>query len=277
MKFGIQCEILQDAPTLVEFAVEAERAGWDGFFVWDSVVFSTDEIFDIADPWVTLGAIAARTSRIRLGPMVACLPRRRPWVVARQAASLDRLSNGRLIMGVGLGEGPDIENFGESTDLKVRARQLDEGLDLVTKLWTGKRVDHRGEFYKADGVTFQPTPVQTPRIPIWCGGYWPARAPFRRAARWDGVFPIKVENGEFIMRPDILHEILEVVREHRTSHAPYDIVGSGVTDPSKSKENQELIRAYADVGATWYLESVDHFSYSLPQMHERIRSGPPRS
>lgn len=275
MKFGVWCELFQDAPTLVEMAVEAEQAGWDGFFIWDTVVFSIEETFPIADPWVVLGAIAANTKRIRIGTMVTPLPRRRPWVVARETVSVDRLSNGRLTLGVGLGEGPDLENFGEETDLKVRAAQLDEGLDLLTKLWTGERVDHRGEHYRAEGVTFLPKPLQSPRIPIWVGGYWPNKAPVRRAARYDGAFMIVVENGRFSTPPEVIREVAVNVQQYRTTDAAFDIVGCGVTHRSKPREASQLMRQYADAGATWYLEAVDHYSLSLTQMRQRTRQSPP--
>ncbi|MFW9976289.1 MAG: LLM class flavin-dependent oxidoreductase, partial [Candidatus Thorarchaeota archaeon] len=109
-----------DIATLVDIAVEAEESGWDGFFLWDHMlVFKQDDmVLNFADPWITLAAIACQTRKIRLGPLVTPLPRRRPWKVAREAVTLDHLSNGRVILGVGIGAPPDVEfgYFGEVSD-----------------------------------------------------------------------------------------------------------------------------------------------------------------
>jgi hypothetical protein len=190
--------------------------------------------------------------------------------------SVDHLSGGRLTLGVGLGDEPDFSNFGEETALDVRARQLEEGVELLTRLWTGERVHHRGRFYKTEGAMFLPTPVQSPRIPIWGGGIWPNRAPFRRASRWEGAFPIAVKDGTFYMTPEIIGEVTVYIRAQRGADSMYDIVASGVTDGSAPEQATALVRAYSQAGATWYLESIDHFRGSLEQMRRRIREGPPR-
>ena len=195
-------EEFADPRFMAELAYEAEQAGWDGVFTWDHVWLGMKEPF--ADPWVALSAVAMRTERVRIGAMVTPLARRRPWQVARATVSLDHLSDGRLIFGAGLGSPPDTEFgvFGEETDRKIRARKLDEGLDVLAGLWSGEPFSYEGEEYRIDDVTFLPKPMQQPRIPVWVGGQWPNRAPFRRAARWDGAFPT-ANDGNTPITPDI--------------------------------------------------------------------------
>jgi alkanesulfonate monooxygenase SsuD/methylene tetrahydromethanopterin reductase-like flavin-dependent oxidoreductase (luciferase family) len=171
-------EELVDPGTIVDLAQRAEASGWDGFFLWDHVNYTRDSIRAIADAWIALAAIAATTERIRIGPMVTPLSRRRIQKVARETVTLDRLSGGRLTLGVGLGvEGNgELEPFGEEVDPRKRAELLDRGLDQLTSFWAGE---------------FEPRPVQSPRIPVWVAGRWKTRRrPLERAARWDGFFPI---------------------------------------------------------------------------------------
>src|SRR5438067_4066679 len=197
MRYGVSMPNFADygdVHTLVELAREAEAAGWDGFFLWEHMIFWRDLRVPIVDPWVALAAIAAGTERISLGPMVTPVARRRPWKLARETVSLDHLSRGRLILGVGLGDPADADFgvFGEETDAKVRARKLDEGLNVLAGLWGGEPFSYRGEHYRVEETVFLPRPVQSPRIPVWVGGWWPHKPPLRRAARWDGVFPGKI-------------------------------------------------------------------------------------
>lgn len=183
-----------DVALLVSLARDAEAAGWDGFFVWDHLLYVRGDDARCADPWIALAAIAAATTTIRLGPMVTPLPRRRPWLVARESVTLDRLSGGRLTLGVGLGAHPDVEygQFGEDEALRIRAGKLDEGLAVLAGLWSGERVTFEGTHYRLRDVTFLPRPIQQPRIPVWVAGSWPNERPLRRAARWDGFVPIRV-------------------------------------------------------------------------------------
>jgi alkanesulfonate monooxygenase SsuD/methylene tetrahydromethanopterin reductase-like flavin-dependent oxidoreductase (luciferase family) len=183
-----------DPTRLAGLAREAEAAGWDGFFLWDHLI-RRPPWQPMVDPWVTLAAVAVATERIDIGPMVTPLPRRRVAVVARQTSTLDRLSGGRLRLGVGLGA-PDDEftRFGESADPRHRARILDESLDALHLLWSGETVSYRGDHVVLDEVEFTPTPVNG-RVPIWVAGGWPGGAPFRRAARFDGVWPVAAAGG----------------------------------------------------------------------------------
>jgi alkanesulfonate monooxygenase SsuD/methylene tetrahydromethanopterin reductase-like flavin-dependent oxidoreductase (luciferase family) len=178
-----------DPLLLTDLAVAAEDSGWDAFFIWDHLLYR-DQRWPVADPTVVIAAVAARTSRIRFGVLMNQLARRRVGKVARESVTLDRLSGGRLILGAGLGSVPEeFTAFGEPGDLRERAARLDESLEVLTELWRGEPVTFHGEHVTVTGVTMLPPPLQQPRIPIWCGGRWPNKAPFRRAARWDGVMP----------------------------------------------------------------------------------------
>lgn len=210
-----------DARLIRSLAADAEASGWDGFFVWDHIV--AWDANPVGDVWVHLAAAATATERIRLGPMVAALPRRRPWVVARQAVALDRLSGGRVTLGVGLGEPPGEEFavFGEETDPRVRAAKLDEGLAVMTGMWTGEPFSFEGEHYRVEERTFLPRPAQEPRLPIWVAGAWPNRRPFRRAARFEGVAALALRDGELAPpSPDDVRALVGYVAEHRGSAEP---------------------------------------------------------
>ncbi len=192
MKFALDLPNLGpfgDARVLADLAQRAESAGWDGFFIWDHV-FWRGWAWPHVDPWVALAAVALSTERIRLGTMVTPIPRRRPQKLARETVSIDHLSGGRLILGVGSGGSvTEFDNMGETEIPRERGARLDEGLEILTRLWSGQPVDYVGEHLKVTGATFLPVPVQLPRIPIWVAGNWPHKKPMRRAARYDGVFP----------------------------------------------------------------------------------------
>ncbi len=201
-----------DPRTLAGLAREAEESGWDGFFIFDHIL-PTDFGAPLFDPWITLAAIAMNTERLRIGPMVTPVPRRRPRKLARETVSLDHLSNGRLILGVGLGGPPDreFETFDESGDARVRAGLLNEGVDVLAGMWTGEPFAYEGEHYRVKEQVFLPTPVQSPRIPVWVSAKWRNRAPLRRAARWDGVFPIP-HDGEHVT-PEDLRSVVRYVTD----------------------------------------------------------------
>jgi alkanesulfonate monooxygenase SsuD/methylene tetrahydromethanopterin reductase-like flavin-dependent oxidoreductase (luciferase family) len=273
--FGVYAD-----PRLIgELAGEADRAGWDGVFVADHLLQRwQDAPQPIADPWVALAAVALATERVRIGPMVTPLPRRRPWQLAGETATLDQLSGGRLILGVGSGIGEEFPPFGEEADLRRRAAMLDEGLDVLTGLWRGEPFSYRGEHYRLDDVTFLPRPVQQPRVPLWVAGHWPHRPPFRRAARWDGVFidgpNVDWTAGE-IIRPDDLRAAVEYTLAHRSSSEPFDVVIGGHT-PSDPRQAADRIRPYADLGVTWWVEAVMEGFGTVEQTRQRLRQGPPR-
>ncbi len=205
-----------DPRLLVDLAQAGEANGWDGFFVWDHLLY-VDPHPQAVESWSVLAAAAAMTSTIRLGVLVTVVARRSPSLLAQQVATVDVLSNGRTIFGAGLGSRPhEFERFGQSPDPQERSRRLDEGLSLLEGLWAPGIVRHHGEFYTAENVELCPKPLQRPRPPIWIGGHWPRRAPFRRAARFDGVVPIQAAHAhDTFMSPKELGEAVEYVRSQR--------------------------------------------------------------
>jgi alkanesulfonate monooxygenase SsuD/methylene tetrahydromethanopterin reductase-like flavin-dependent oxidoreductase (luciferase family) len=258
---------------LADLASDAEDAGWDGFFLWNHLIEGNKRI---ADPIVTLTAIAVITKRIRFGTTVTALPLHRPWIVARQTATLDEMSKGRLILGVGLGSRPgsEFETFGESSDCKIRAEKLDEGLDVITGLWSGKPFAYQGKHYQVGQTTFIPPSTQRPRIPIWVGGFWPYKAPFRRAAKWDGVIPLILPLG--LPQPEDLRNILAYINKHRTDRRPFDVVKIGWTSGVNRKADAKKMVSFVEAGMTWWLESLYGEINSPKEMRKRIRMGPPR-
>jgi alkanesulfonate monooxygenase SsuD/methylene tetrahydromethanopterin reductase-like flavin-dependent oxidoreductase (luciferase family) len=268
----------QTSPQLLaELAAEAEQAGWDGFFLWDHMLYSLNQNLPLFDPWVALAGMAMRTERLRLGTTVTPLARRRPWKLARETVTLDHLSSGRLTITVGVGDPDqaDFGTFGEPTDPKIRAAMLDEGLEILNGFWSGKPYSFSGAHYQVKKCTFLPTPLQQPRIPIWVGGFWPHLRPFRRAARWDGAFPLNT-GGPFTPPPAVLGEIREYILQHRTSPAPFDLVIMGSTPGNDPKAARKKLAAYANTGLTWWLETLFRWRNSAEAMRQRIRQGPPR-
>src|ERR1035437_10577636 len=173
-----------------EIAHEAEDSGWDAVWLWDHVW--RDEGVPYGDPWILLAAMALATKRVRIGPMVTPLPRRRPWTVAREAVTLDHLSGGRFTLGIGLGApAKEFTAFGEEADLKIRAAKLDEGLSIIEGLFTARPFNFQGEHYHLKDVEFLPGPLQQPRVPIWLASTWPVRAPIRRAGRFGWNRPLR--------------------------------------------------------------------------------------
>ena len=234
---------LADPALVARLAAEAEEAGWDGFFVWDQIRWR-QPVAAVGDTQVTLAAIAAATERIRLGPLVTPLARRRPVKVARETAALDLLSRGRLTLGVGLGADRFAREYsmtGEEVDDRRRAQMLDEALQILNAAWSGEPVHHRGQHYTIDGMRFLPRPVQRPRAPVWVAGFPGKPRPMRRAAHFDGFFPVDLDSADQLA--EIVAE-LRALREAagRTPAEPYDVVAAlepGI-DP----------RPYREAGAT---------------------------
>jgi alkanesulfonate monooxygenase SsuD/methylene tetrahydromethanopterin reductase-like flavin-dependent oxidoreductase (luciferase family) len=258
---------LADPALVARLSVAAEDAGWHGVFVWDHVRWR-EPIIDVADPWITLTAIATATRHVRVGPMVTPLARRRPVKVARETATLDRLSGGRLTFGVGLGSdryGDEFARTGEQRDERLRGQMLDEALQILSAAWSGEPVHHRGEHYTVDGVRFLPRPVQRPGIPVWVGGLYGNRAPLRRAARYQGFVPGNLAH------PDQLAEIVADLTQLRRAAGtadpqPYDIVVNlePGCDPAP----------YVEAGATWWLVGVAADSARAGLVRAIIRDGP---
>jgi alkanesulfonate monooxygenase SsuD/methylene tetrahydromethanopterin reductase-like flavin-dependent oxidoreductase (luciferase family) len=265
------------AADAADLAAEAERAGWDGFFCWEGIW--------AVDAWVSLTAAAMRTSTIRLGTMLTPLPRRRPWELASQSATLDNLCGGRVILSVGLGApDPRFWIFEEDPGRRVRAEMLDEGLEMVTRMWRGEPFSYEGRHYRAQPATtmLPPPAAQRPRIPVWVVGLWPAPRSMGRAARWDGWLPYFRTAGEGLNRPgrDQLAEGVAWLREERArlgrSMDGFDVVMEGNTKPGP--DGVAEVSAWADVGATWWLEAnwtLDE-QEAVEASRARLRAGPPR-
>lgn len=284
VRFGLNVPIFgeyADVRTLAQLAAEAEQAGWDGFWVWDHIQWSGEDDGEPREPavdtTVALSLVAAATSRIRFGPMVLPLARRRPWKVARELTTLDHLSGGRLTVGVGLGapSGLEFGDFGEQTDATVRAAKLDEGLAVLAGLWSGRPYDHDGPHFRLAHVEMLPVPVQ-PRVPIWVGGRWPdSRAPFRRAARHDGVYPL-MPSVPLAGQPAALRDMRRYVDGHRRDlDGPFDVV-FGAETVGEHPADRDLVAEFAAAGVTWWMEPVSRSHGPLAQVRERIRRGPPR-
>lgn len=274
MKFGFVLP-KGDARIAAQFARLAEGSGWDGFFVWEPV-------WGI-DAWVCLSAAAMVTERVRLGTLLTPLSRMRPWKLASETATLDNLSNGRLILSVGLGAvDTGFADFGEITDRKTRAELLDEGLEILTGLWSGVPYQHSGVHYrvnlKEDFFQLPPPPVQKPRIPIWVVGAWPRQKSMQRALRYDGLLPnVMGEDGKVRMSPPTAEEIRqmkEYISAHRAQDTPFDIIVEGQTPGDDPKSAAEIVNPYREAGATWWIEAL----WDVQEEHEvlaRIQQGPP--
>jgi alkanesulfonate monooxygenase SsuD/methylene tetrahydromethanopterin reductase-like flavin-dependent oxidoreductase (luciferase family) len=268
-----------DARTLAELAQLAEDSGWNGVFLEDYIVWQSDESVPTYDPWVALAAMAMQTKHLRLGTHVTPLARRRPWKLAREAITIDHLSNGRLILGVGLGDtgesvGPDISltHFNEMRNAKERSYMLDEALEVLIGLWSGEPFHYEGQYYQVKEVTFLPRPVQSPRIPIWVGGGFPLKGPTQRAARWDGACLYK-HKSHFLTLEDI-YTLRELVQAQRGSLTGYDIAVGGSPRHSDPEEEREHIRSLAKAGVTWWTEYIPPDSGDLEMVRDLIRKGP---
>ena len=271
------------ARQLAELAHEAEAAGWDGAFIPDCVFIDVPEVADELgfDPWVTLAAMVMRTERIRLGTMITPPSRRRPWKLAREVATLDRLSNGRMILPVGLGALDDagFGRVGEATDLKTRARMLDESLAILDGLWSGERFSFSGEHYQVTDLRFVPTPAQRPRVPIWVVAAWPRERSMARALRWDGVVPQRKnpDGSAGEMTPDDLREMVAYITARRSDQArPFDITIEGRTPGNDRDKARAIVHPYEEAGATWWMEAMWSAPNSYEDVRARVRQGPPK-
>src|SRR5712691_6419591 len=266
-----------DVETILEMTIEAEEAGWDGVFYWDGIYI--ESAGPMYDPWVILGAMALQTKRVRLGAVLTPLSRRRPWKLARETVTLDHLSNGRLIVPVGLGALDDggFAKVGEATDRKIRAQLLDEGLEILTGLWSGQPFSFHGEHYHVQEMTFLPPPLQSPRIPIWVVGAWPRIKSMQRVLHYDGLLPAKLNaDGSFAeVTPADIQAMKAYVTEHRAQSTPFDIVYEGETPGDNHAQASDIVRPYAEAGITWWLEARWSAS-GEDEVRSRIKQGPPR-
>jgi alkanesulfonate monooxygenase SsuD/methylene tetrahydromethanopterin reductase-like flavin-dependent oxidoreductase (luciferase family) len=269
MRFGLSVPNFGefgDVHRLADLAAEAESLGWDGFFTWDHLIHPWPGAGPTVDATVVLTAVAIATEQIRFGPMVTPVSRRRPVKLTRELTTLDRLSGGRLVFGVGLGDAAqEFGDLGESADYKVRAAMLDEGLDLMAALATGEKVDHHGRYYTASTTQLDPATMQQPRIPVWVGGTWPRSGPLNRAARWDGYLPLK--QGGAITAEDVraMAAALDVANRPGYALAVTDY-GDGAAGPAES----------AAAGATWWIQSTAPWNQPAEVFLAALRRGPQR-
>ncbi len=283
MKFGISISnlgIYSDLNGLVALAQDAEEAGWDGIFPWDHILHKPRADLRVIDPWVALAAIAANTKKMMLGPMVTPLARRRPWKVARESVSLDHLSKGRLILGVGLGSvvKQDFERFGEEADNNLRGEKLDESLEILQGLWKGEPFGFSGKHYKIEErTTFLPKPYgNKDRIPVWVGGgklSWRMK-PFRRAARFEGTFPeFTDKKGDIVAQ--YFENVATYIRQHRGNLEGFDFATLGKA-PRRRNMIGEYFEPILKSGIiTWWVERVYSWKGDLEQIRERVGEGPP--
>jgi alkanesulfonate monooxygenase SsuD/methylene tetrahydromethanopterin reductase-like flavin-dependent oxidoreductase (luciferase family) len=282
MRYGV---IITGGAALEQVALarEAEAAGWDGVFTWDGIHVADD--IETYDPWALLAAMATATTRVTLGAIISPLSRRRPWKVARETTTVDRLSNGRLVLPVGLGATDDrgitgIRRPPEAASKRERAERLDETLEILCGLWSGKPFGFDGRHYAFDAMAFTPTPIQRPRIPIWVVGAWPSERSMERVLRYDGWLPYwlpKQDATEGLARPDDPAQLAKV-RDWiaaRRSLDGFEIVMEGTTPSDDAAAAGAATQAWADAGATWWIES-NWSVFDVAAQRRRISAGPPR-
>jgi alkanesulfonate monooxygenase SsuD/methylene tetrahydromethanopterin reductase-like flavin-dependent oxidoreductase (luciferase family) len=264
---------LASARRVADLALTAENVGWDGFFVWDHMY--AEPGMAVAEAWTTLAAIATVTRRIRLGALVTPLPRRRPWVLARQIATLDRLSGGRLIAGIGLGDDGwrEFSSFGEEISARARGERLDESLAILQQFLTGNEVVYNGSHFHIDATPLLPTPVQNP-LPIWAAVRWPNRKPIARAARLQGCFPI-FGTSNWPAPPQVAE--LTALRTELTSlGAPrsFDVVVRCSLHRLDAAARADVVAELGDAGVTWMLEGFG-ITQDAAEVTAYIAGGPP--
>lgn len=266
------------AGEVVDLAVAAEEHGWDGFFTWDAIDLRMEDA--VWDPWALLAAAAVRTRRITLGALVFALPRRRPWVVARQAVTVDHLSGGRLVIPAGLGVPTDHGFVGVSGELvgtRKRAELLDDDLAILDRAFSGEVFTYEGAHHTVTDLQILPRPVQRPRVPLWVVGAFPSERSMGRAVRYDGVVPqLRGDRAMDHLGPAEVAEIAAWVREHRSADAgPFDIVLQGRL-PDDAEEARDHLAALGEAGATWFVDSRwEGPEATFEAVSARIRGGVP--
>jgi alkanesulfonate monooxygenase SsuD/methylene tetrahydromethanopterin reductase-like flavin-dependent oxidoreductase (luciferase family) len=270
-----------DPHTMGELAHIAEQSGWDGIFLEDYIIWQSQPDVPTYDPWITLAAMALRTQRIRLGTMVTPIARRRPWKLAQELVTLDHLSKGRMILGVGLGDtgeavGTDLSfaAFDERLDPKQRAHMLDEGIEIITRVWSGESFSFDGDYYHIRDVHILPKPIQQPRIPIWVGGGYPKRGPVARALRWDGSCLYK-QHGHWL-QPDDVRALQERVIAERGTADGYAITVGGAPRWDDEGKQRAYLESVAAEGVTWWHEYIPPAAGDFEVQRQMIERGPLR-
>jgi alkanesulfonate monooxygenase SsuD/methylene tetrahydromethanopterin reductase-like flavin-dependent oxidoreductase (luciferase family) len=249
---------------LIELAQAAERAQWDGLFLWDHLTYSAP-VRELLDPFVCLSAIATETSRLALGPLVTPITRRSLAVVARQATTLDLLSKGRFVLGIGLGDDPELgerSRMGEFADGKARGRALTESVEVLRRLMSGSEVTHDGEFYRVASTSFRPVAREHGTVPFWLAARWPHHAPLARAATYDGVVVIQLTDPADVAK--LRSQLASHGADLKTFEVVLDPTGSAELDPS----------AWSDAGVTWLLHREGPFEMRYDEVLDRVSAGP---
>lgn len=277
MKFGLNVihvwNVKNPAEFLLDLAVAADKAGWDGFFLWDHITWYVPA--NMVDPLMMLGTIASRTKNLQLGTIVTPLPRRRPQIVARQLVTLDHLSHGRAVLGVGIGgDARDFTAFGEEFNYRLLAEKLDEALEVITELWSGEAVSYHGKHYTLDEVTFLPRPVQEPRIPIWIGGE--STSALKRVSKYEGWViggsaPSANQKGFSL---DQISKAIEKIKRYRDKNDKFDVVYL-MEFPKEENLLKETLQKADLIGVTWILEGIYGLRFNAEQALERVKEGPP--
>lgn len=276
---------------LVEYAVAAEEAGWDGVFLFDHLIWpftaDPDAYEPAVDPWITLAGIATRTERLTLGTWITPVPRRQPWQLARNLATLDHLSDGRVLLGAGLGTPPDFTTFGRAYDQRALGEAFDEALDVIAGVWCGEPFSYDGTHYTVDDAVMPPAPVQQPRIPIVIGGWWPFKPAFHRGARWDGIapnWPSMIDASPDTNHEELPDHIQEAIARQRTNdeevrtmldyyHEIAEDAGEIILPTYQAPADfGEVCR---ELGATWLLSDRLNPTDTHTETLETIRAGPP--
>jgi len=277
MKYGVYLSSVgefSDPLLLAELAQEAEETGWEGVFIFDHI----GQPHRAADPWVALAAMAMKTKQVKIGPIVTPVARRRPWKLARETVTLDHLTQGRLILGVGLGWSErEFTTFGEAGALRTRAEKLDEGLAILDGLWSGEPFSYLGKHFQVENACFLPKPVQTPRVPVWvCGAWGEKKVSFRRAARWDGVIAILAPGQNRAILAEEVSALKAYTQQYRTEREAFDIVVILWSEGDRTADELWATANYAAAGVTWWLEdlSTERFS-AVAEVRQRLRKGPP--
>ncbi|AHY45715.1 Coenzyme F420-dependent N5N10-methylene tetrahydromethanopterin reductase and related flavin-dependent oxidoreductase [Rubrobacter radiotolerans] len=259
-----------DPRTVCDLAREAEGAGWDGVFYWDGMYLGSEH--EVYDPWVVLAGMAMSTQRARLGAVLTPPTRRRPWKLARETVTLDHLSNGRLVLPVGLGAVETFGSVGEETDRRTRAERLDESLAILDGLWSGEAFSFSGKHFELGEMTFRPPPVQRPRIPVWPVGAWPSRKSVDRALRYDGMLA-------YTTRGEVLPQDVRAMRDYadrKRPGEPFDLIVEGETPGDDPERAAAAVRPFREAGATWWIESPWTPPNDPDALRKRIRQGPPK-
>ena len=253
---------------IVKLARLAEENGWEGIFLWDHI--PVDPSMAAYDPWLLLTLVASNSETLRVGTSVTPLARRRPQKIAKEVVTLDHISKGRVILGIGLGSAPEFVSYGEQFKPREVAEKLDECVEILRLLWSGEPVDHQGKHYQIKAQHL-PTPVQK-QVPIWVAGKWPNKAPFRRAARHQGVFPLKLGWDDRLTVQEY-RDILGYIERHGGNLEDYDVVMAVFKgDP----EEDSWIKGYMDVGVNWIVECLDPWRGNIDVLFEIVKRGPPR-